>query len=396
MTSSRCAATASAAAPSAASSAAARWCARLPLGGRHAVRARPAPTSGCAKASRGSGRDQLGRGQLGRAAARGLGGSSPASAATCRSAAPARGRPAPGRRRRPPAAGAAAGAGRTRRRSPGARSRTAADAGAVGVDPGLAAASRAARPSSSGLPRARLVAGGDERVVAGSPKTPRGSPPRPPADSGAGPQHGVTGSSRTASSSSAPSLPGSGGRVVSTSSDRQVLDPPGEVVQRPQRRLVGPVGVVDGEQQRAALGQRGDQPVDAVQRGERRATRRLRPGPSTGPASRGGPVQQRRRSSAAAPQHRLEQPAHDPEAELALQRAGPRGQHPEPALGGGRAGRRRSSRVLPIPAGPSTTSAPPRPAAAASSGRRDRGQLVLPAPAAGGAGAPCGSWAPKR
>ena len=57
--------------------------------------------------------------------------------------------------------------------------------------------------------------------------------------------------------------------------DRQLLDPPGQVVQGAQRRRVGPVGVVDGEQQRALLGQPGQQPVDAVQGGERRGRRVL-------------------------------------------------------------------------------------------------------------------------
>ncbi len=41
-----------------------------------------------------------------------------------------------------------------------------------------------------------------------------------------------------------------------------------EVKQEPQRRLVGPVGVVDRKDQRAALGQVHDEPVQAVQGGE--------------------------------------------------------------------------------------------------------------------------------
>ena len=50
--------------------------------------------------------------------------------------------------------------------------------------------------------------------------------------------------------------------------DRQTGQPIREVQQEAQRRFVGPLGVVDCQDQRPTFGDVGDEPVQAVQRGE--------------------------------------------------------------------------------------------------------------------------------
>jgi len=67
-------------------------------------------------------------------------------------------------------------------------------------------------------------------------------------------------------------LPGAGGQHQQ---HREAVEPPGEVAQEAQRRLVGPVHVVDGEHQRRAVGQVDGEPVQAV----RAAAYRDLPGP---------------------------------------------------------------------------------------------------------------------
>ena len=65
---------------------------------------------------------------------------------------------------------------------------------------------------------------------------------------------------------------------------RQVLDPLGDEQQRAQRGVVGAVRVVDGDQQRPALGDVRDDPVEAVQQ---RELRRAALAPPTSPDSSG-------------------------------------------------------------------------------------------------------------
>ncbi len=56
----------------------------------------------------------------------------------------------------------------------------------------------------------------------------------------------------------------------------QLVQAPGEVVREAQRRAIRPVGVVEREQQRTAVGQPGGQPVQPVQQREQLAGRRGR------------------------------------------------------------------------------------------------------------------------
>ena len=58
--------------------------------------------------------------------------------------------------------------------------------------------------------------------------------------------------------------------------DRQSGEAVCEVQQEAQRRFIRPVGIVDGEHQRAALGHVDDKPVQAVQRRECEIARFLR------------------------------------------------------------------------------------------------------------------------
>jgi hypothetical protein len=105
-----------------------------------------------------------------------------------------------------------------------------------------------------------------------------------------------------------------GGAERGGEQDRQALQPPREVREEAQRRAVAPVQVVDGQQQRPLGGDVRGEPVEPVQRrerrdalahlGEHRAGGRRRTG-----ERRAGP----RRDVA------LEQLAHDAERELALQ-----------------------------------------------------------------------------
>ena len=113
--------------------------------------------------------------------------------------------------------------------------------------------------------------------------------------------------------------------------ERQVLDPLRDEQQRAQRGVVGAVRVVDRDQQRLALGDVRDDPVEAVQQRELRraalapARRRLT---AAAPACAAAPASTRLRSRGeAARQVRLEQLQRDAERELALELAAARAQH---------------------------------------------------------------------
>ncbi len=75
-----------------------------------------------------------------------------------------------------------------------------------------------------------------------------------------------------------PVLAGQRGPRGDDDRDRKLLHPPGEVGQEAQARLVAPLGVVDGKQQRRVGGEAGDEPVEPVQRREPRVGRRGRRG----------------------------------------------------------------------------------------------------------------------
>ena len=109
---------------------------------------------------------------------------------------------------------------------------------------------------------------------------------------------------------------------------RQPLQPRREVSQPAQRGLIGPVRVVDDDQQRPAGREVGHQPVQAMQHRKRTAAGRL-PGQRAGqqrPHRRGGPGQQRLTfARARVRQAPLEQLPHhaEREARLQLRPAGP-------------------------------------------------------------------------
>jgi hypothetical protein len=117
--------------------------------------------------------------------------------------------------------------------------------------------------------------------------------------------------------------------------ERERLDPPRGVGEKPQRRLVCPVRVVDQHQQRSAFGEIRQQPVEPVQHVERdrllitdrvqQHRRRERRGP------RQQPLALRRVCSS---DRRLEALAHDPERIVDLQFAPARVEHDRPPRGG--------------------------------------------------------------
>ena len=134
------------------------------------------------------------------------------------------------------------------------------------------------------------------------------------------------------------------------------------------------MGIIDGQQQWPPLGHPGHQPVDAVQCGE--ARRGGIPGLERGTGQPGGTVHQRG-TFGRVPQHRCQQIAHDPEAELALQRAGASGKHAQATVGSGGPGGIQQPRLA-DPGGPLDDEN----AALACCGRldphRDRRQFALP------------------
>jgi hypothetical protein len=114
---------------------------------------------------------------------------------------------------------------------------------------------------------------------------------------------------------------------------RDPVDAPEQVEQPAHRGLVGPLHVVDAQQQRLAGGQLGGQPVEAVQRRgrgvdvlERRAgADQHRFGERGRAAQQAGAL-----VGVGAREDRLEQLARDAEAEAGLELRGARGQHSEP------------------------------------------------------------------
>ena len=112
--------------------------------------------------------------------------------------------------------------------------------------------------------------------------------------------------------------------------DGQACEPVREVKEEPQRRLVGPLGVVDGQQQRGAFGEVHHQPVQPVQGGERDVTGFLGRC-DLGEHRFGQPRRTRQQPIAfravSTDQRAFEQLANDPEAEPALQLSAAGGQH---------------------------------------------------------------------
>jgi hypothetical protein len=100
----------------------------------------------------------------------------------------------------------------------------------------------------------------------------------------------------------------------------EVPDPTGEVGEKAQRRPVGPLQVVDGEQQRPVFGKVEDDPQQAVQRGEASLARRA------GISAEVGEHPSCRLRDLARARGQLEELAHHAEPEVALQRAAARTQ----------------------------------------------------------------------
>ena len=117
--------------------------------------------------------------------------------------------------------------------------------------------------------------------------------------------------------------------------DGQLRQTAGEVVQEPQRRSIGPVRVIDGEQQRSALGEVRRQPVEPVQR--RKGAIRRRCGGGYGPQHAGAhcrrPFEERRPNvGPCSVQRRLEQLPHDAVGEVALEVVTSRNQGLHPSV----------------------------------------------------------------
>ena len=133
---------------------------------------------------------------------------------------------------------------------------------------------------------------------------------------------------------------------------RQALEPVREVGEEAQRRAVAPVQVVDGEHQRPVGGEVEQQPVEAVERGERRVAlggrglQRREHG-----ARRGRGARQRTLARRRLGELRLEQLPHHAERELPLELRGARGQR-QRARRLAAAAERRQQAALPDPGRP--------------------------------------------
>ena len=154
---------------------------------------------------------------------------------------------------------------------------------------------------------------------------------------------------------------------------RQLVEAPLEVGEEAQARLVRPLEVVDGEQQRPLGGQVGDEPVQPVQHGVARLgllrAGRHRPGqPDGGRRERGRAVQQ----TGVARDRALEERAHDAEAEVALELAAARFEDGQ----AGRAGEARGLLEQPRLADPGRPLDREEPAAAAARRADERLQPV--------------------
>jgi hypothetical protein len=120
---------------------------------------------------------------------------------------------------------------------------------------------------------------------------------------------------------------------------RQLLEPRRQVGEEAQRGAVGPLGVVQQQRQRAALGEREREPVEPVDRRVDRLERRFG---AHGVAGVGAEHRRRQAGLARGDDQRLlahdalEELAHDAEAEVALELVPTRGERRQPA-GAGRA-----------------------------------------------------------
>jgi hypothetical protein len=163
--------------------------------------------------------------------------------------------------------------------------------------------------------------------------------------------------------------------------DRQVLEPAHEEREEPQRRLVRPVGVVDRHEHGLLARDVRGQPVQAVEHRERGVLRaRVQ--------HRGGVLEHRPRESRRPGQprlppllvrlveHRLEELAHDPEREAALELAPAAREHPHPRRPCPPP-RARDEAGLADPGGRLEDEEPPGAAPRGLQGRRDPGLLGL-------------------
>ena len=128
----------------------------------------------------------------------------------------------------------------------------------------------------------------------------------------------IAASARSASSGT-PVNAGSSGRSATSKDSSQPLEPRRDVGQPPQRGLVRPVRVIDGDQQRSSGRKIGGEPVQAVQDGERRVVGRRvdRLAQEQRPHRGSGSGQERcTLSTVGACQAPLEELAHDAEREV--------------------------------------------------------------------------------
>ena len=126
--------------------------------------------------------------------------------------------------------------------------------------------------------------------------------------------------------------------------DRERLHPPGDVREEAQRRLVGPVRVVDHEQHRCLVGKAGDQPVEAVEDPDRGGLERLRDVEQDRSGQPGRPSQEPL-TIGFRPDRRLQALAGHAQRVLALQLGAARVEHPHAALGRALARRRQQARL---------------------------------------------------
>ena len=124
--------------------------------------------------------------------------------------------------------------------------------------------------SSSGLPPVRSAQAARNAAEGAWPSAPRSSAAQAPRPSAAGPEHG------DASLLGQPGDhclvlcgPGPGLAHGKHQQHREPIQPAGQVRDEPQRRLIGPVQVIDRQQQRRLLRDTHGQPVQAVQHRER-------------------------------------------------------------------------------------------------------------------------------
>jgi hypothetical protein len=175
--------------------------------------------------------------------------------------------------------------------------------------------------------------------------------------------------------------------------DRQLVQAREQEGKEAQRGGVGPVRVVQRQDERAARGEVRAQPVEAVQHGEGGVERHCR----LAFGRRAGQPQHARRLPGGAleqlgalfgarlAQRGLEQLAHDPEGEVALELGSPRAQDAGGAVVGGGAGRGEHRRLA-DPRGPFDDHGGARTLARAGDGRLDARKLAVALEQVGGRG----------